>query len=631
VPDSPAAAPDLAARIDHAALRIAFSRLLLSVAFTLVTSLVFIGLLLPHFPRTTLAWWFAGIQATGLGRLGLWYWHRRADPGMDATRSWERRFFLGTMAAALSWSAGGLWLFPEGSNVEVAVLCVTLLGVSSIAVSSLAAHFPSLLVFVSTALAPLAVQLLRSEVSVARVVGMLLITCGIALAWTGWQSTLVLRKLLRTELELQGAIDETRAAQQAAEKANEAKSRFLATMSHEVRTPLNGILGLAELLEGSALDAPQRRQLQLLRKSGDNLREIVDDILDFSRIEADRMPIASTGFGPRRIAEEAFETWKERARQAGLAMRLEASLELPDHVLGDPVRLRQILDNFIGNALKFTARGGIELRVEADGRGPFTGGGAVRLRFSVRDTGIGIPPEAIERIFDPFTQADQSWSRAYGGSGLGLAICRSLVTRMGGMIGVDSTPGLGSTFWISLPLRVAAPALADALAIDDARADALLSTAAGEPVARPTSRVLMVEDNAVNRTVCGAMLERLGLDFDEAFDGVEALAKAVDRHYDLVLMDCQMPQLDGYAATRELRARGIVGRDGRPLPIIALTANAFAEDRERARAAGMDDFLSKPVTLEQLRVAVSRWTTVAADGSAAQGDAAPAETPSAAG
>ncbi len=628
--DSPAAAPDLTARLDQAALRIAFSRLLLSVGFTLVTSLVFIGLLMAHFPRTTLAWWFAGIQLTGLGRLGLWYWHRRANPGMEATRTWETRFFLGTTAAALSWSAGGIWLVPSGSTVEIAVLCVTLLGVSSIAVSSLAAHFPSLLVFISTALGPLALQLLRSDVSVARVVGLLLITCGIALAWTGWQSTVVLRKLLRTELELKAAIDDTRAAQQAAEKANEAKSRFLATMSHEVRTPLNGILGLAELLEGSTLDPTQRRQLQLLRKSGDNLREIVDDILDFSRIEADRLPIASTGFGPRRIAEEAFETWRERARQAGLAMRLEASLELPDHVLGDPLRLRQILDNFIGNALKFTARGGIELRVEADGRGPFGPGSPVRLRFSVRDTGIGISPEATERIFEPFTQADQSWSRPFGGSGLGLAICRSLVTRMGGMIGVDSTPGLGSTFWISLPLRVAEPAPAPSPDVDATLADALLSSPPDGAAARPTGRVLMVEDNAVNRTVCGAMLERLGLDFDEAVDGVEALAKAVDGHYDLVLMDCQMPQLDGYAATRELRARGIVGRDGRPLPIIALTANAFAEDRERARAAGMDDFLSKPVTLEQLRVAVARWTAVGDGGERGAGAGSEA-TPRAAG
>ena len=267
-------------------------------------------------------------------------------------------------------------------------------------------------------------------------------------------------------------------------------------------------------------------------------------------------------------------------------MRLEASLELPDHVLGDPLRLRQVLDNFIGNALKFTARGGIELRVESDGRGPFVAGAPVRLRFSVRDTGIGIAPEAAGRIFEPFTQADQSWSRPFGGTGLGLAICRSLVTRLGGMIGVDSTPGLGSTFWFSLPLIVADAAATGATGLDATGAEALLAGTAGASAAAPTGRVLMVEDNAVNRTVCGAMLERLGLEFDEAFDGVEALAKAVDRCYDLVLMDCQMPQLDGFAATRELRARGIVGRDGRPLPIIALTANAFAEDRERTRAAG---------------------------------------------
>jgi CheY-like chemotaxis protein len=254
----------------------------------------------------------------------------------------------------------------------------------------------------------------------------------------------------------------------------------------------------------------------------------------------------------------------------------------------------------------------------------------VRLRFAVRDTGIGIAPELLERVFEPFTQADQTWSRSAGGTGLGLAICRSLVTLMGGMIGVDSTPGLGSTFWFSLPLRVADPGLPRAADADGSRVDALLSGAAAGAAPRATGRVLMVEDNAVNRTVCGAMLERLGLEFDEACDGVEALASAVDGRYDLVLMDCQMPQLDGFAATRELRSRGVVARDGRPLPIIALTANAFAEDRERAREAGMDDFLAKPVRLAQLRAAISRWTVTDDDDDAEPG-CDPAPSPQAAG
>ena len=287
---------------------------------------------------------------------------------------------------------------------------------------------------------------------------------------------------------------------------------------------------------------------------------------------------------------------------------------MPSWVEGDPLRLRQVLNNFVGNALKFTERGRIEIGIGAEERGPWIAGRDVRLRFAVSDTGIGLPQQDCERIFDAFTQVDDGDARRYGGTGLGQAICRRLVTLMGGRIGVDSTPGRGSTFWFSLPLPVAAaPERAATAPLLDA-VDLAARPTADAAGAALAGRVLMVEDNPVNRAVCAAMLEQLALEYDEAFDGVEALEKAVDARFDLVLMDCQMPRLDGLEATRELRRRGVRARDGRPLPIVALTANAFDEDRERAIDAGMDAFLAKPVRVEELRETLALWLAAGGPG-----------------
>ena len=595
-------------RVAHAALRIAYERLLLSVLFTLAVSLLFIGLLLPFFRGWGLALWVASIQLTAFARFGLWHWYWRVKPGIEQTAIWSRRFFIGALAAAAAWSIGAVALLPPAGRVEIAILCVTLLAVSSVAVSSLSVHLPSLIGFLLACLGPLAVAMIWTEATVELVVGFALLASIVALGWTGWQSTRVMLQLLRTELELGESIDATRAAQQAAEKASRAKSRFLATMSHEVRTPLNGVLGLAELLEGTSLDAGQRRHLRLLRQSGDNLREIVNDILDFSKIEAEQMELASIEFEPRQLLEQLCELWRERAGAAGLMLHGQAAAHLPLRLRGDSLRLRQILTNFLGNALKFTEKGGIELRVDVEAGDAPTVGAAAWIRFAVRDSGIGIAPEAAKHVFDAFTQVDESYSRRFGGTGLGLAICQRLVELMGGRIGVDSEPGVGSTFWIVVPLEVVQTAGAELAA---GEVDRLLHEAPQDAAApggdQLRGRVLMVEDNAVNRVVCGAMLERLGLEFEEANDGGEALTKAVDGAFDLVLMDCQMPVLDGYGAAAELRRRGIVARRGGPLPIIALTANAFCEDRERARESGMDDFLSKPVRLDELCGTLERW------------------------
>lgn len=601
--------PAIEARITHVALRIVYERMLLSVGLTLAVSLFFGGvLLLPFFPHDLLGRWLISIQAVGLIRLGLWWWYRREQPGIEHNAVWFRRFMLGSVAAAASWSTGAFTLMAQSGPIEVVMLCVTLLAVSSVAVSSQAAVFPSLVAFTVVCLGPLASLLMIQGRGLEKLVGLALVASMVTLFWTGRQSTRMTHRLLRTEFELSAAIDQTRAAKASAEQASLAKSRFLATMSHEVRTPLSGILGLAELLERSSLSTEQRDRLRLLRRSGDYLREIVDNVLDFSKIEAEQMEIAQLEFAPRQFLRELVEFWGERAAQAQLLLSERVAQELPQLLCGDPLRLRQILSNFIGNALKFTAQGCIELHAQPVSPADGADAAQVRVRFAVTDSGIGIATDAAQHVFDSFTQVDDSYSRRFGGTGLGLAICRRLTELMGGQIGVDSVPGLGSTFWIEVPLQrtAATPAMA--------------TPQLGPPLsqAAPTAgtlrgRVLVAEDNEINREVCGAMLEVLGVEYIYAQDGAQALAMADNGTFDLVLMDCQMPVIDGYAATRVLRERGIVARSGQRLPIVAVTANAFAEDRDHARQAGMDGFLSKPMRLDDLRQAIAPWLTPAPD------------------
>jgi len=396
-------------------------------------------------------------------------------------------------------------------------------------------------------------------------------------------------------------------ARDGAEAASRAKSQFLANMSHEIRTPLNGVLGTLDMLGRSTLDPAQRRMVATASSSGDQLLHVLNEILDLSKVEAGRMEIEPVPVEPAALAHAAVDLFRASARTRHIELECEIAPDLPLRVLLDPLRVRQVLLNLIGNALKFTDRGRILVRVQRIGAGR---GMSDRLRFEVCDTGIGMTHEAMLRLFEPFTQVDQTDQRRHGGSGLGLAIGRRLAEVMGGTLDAESAPGVGSIFRLDIPLiRLgsgsdaarplrAAPIAPLRLAIDD--------DAAPVAAALPSAQVLLVEDNVVNRLLATTMLSQLGMNVTEAEDGVAACAVTRTRRFDLILMDCQMPGMDGFAATAAIRADEAAHARA-PTPIVALTASAMPGDADACRAAGMDDYLAKPYTLDQLRAAIAPW------------------------
>ena len=410
------------------------------------------------------------------------------------------------------------------------------------------------------------------------------------------QRTDELRQALDDQIELTGQLNQARqtaeTAQQEAEEANQAKSQFLSRMSHEIRTPMHGVMGSLDLLQLDSLSPAQQQRLEQAQTSAEHLLEVIDEILDFSRLEAGQTTYQSRPFDLAQTCQQVLDLLQSLAQQKGLRLQLEWTPDLAAARQGDQQKLRQVLINLVANAIKFSTEGSIRLKVES-----LT---TERLRLEVVDTGPGIPAEEQQRLFEAFSQLDETATRAQGGTGLGLAISRQFVQGMGGQMGVESRVGQGSTFWLELPLpatEAPIPAVVDSVT---------------EEVSLEGRRVLIVDDEAVNRAIASGYLRRAGGQVEEAVDGQQAVEMFQAGEYDLILMDLQMPRLDGYQASQQIRrqermldAEEDIER-GSPVVIIALSASVVGEVAEQCRQAGLDDYVSKPFRWEELQATIGR-------------------------
>jgi signal transduction histidine kinase/ActR/RegA family two-component response regulator len=430
------------------------------------------------------------------------------------------------------------------------------------------------------------------------------------------------QRLMNDAQELEQKNEQLEKALFAAREATLMKSRFLANMSHEIRTPMNGVLGMTDFLLGSGLNPEQQEYAESIKRSADSLLALINDILDLSRIEAGKLRLDRVDFPLRSSIAEACSLFALQARAKDLEFVSSVAPGVPEEAVGDAGRLRQVLTNLLGNAIKFTERGQVGLKAEIVSQTR----DAIQLKFTIHDTGIGIPSGEQGRLFDTFTQVDESNTRKYGGTGLGLAISKQLVELLSGEIGLESEPGRGSSFWFTASFgKSARPEVAASAPPPAQRSEVGLrqtakpratmaksQTGTAQPTEAPAEvspmqkqmRILLAEDNEINQRITLRLLQKLGLAADAVVNGREAVEALEKRKYDLVLMDCQMPDMDGFEATAVIRSREGASRHQ---TICALTANAMDGDRERCLAAGMDDYISKPVGLEKLREALCRW------------------------
>ena len=516
--------------------------------------------------------------------------YRDAHLSPEMTSRVEVQMRTNAFLAGLTWALSTIAFYPLLDTRDSAMHLAILIGSAALSVQTMTLIRWSYPLLVVPTIGSLAYVSLFVESTRSIPLALLAIIYVSTLLKTGAQYRETTERAIEHGLAVDEANLQLLKAKEDAEAGTVAKSQFLATMSHEIRTPMNGVLGSLELLRRSPLSEEQRRLVRTAAASGESLMSILNDVLDHSKIEAGKLSLKSEPLSVMNLATAVIGLFRANAEDKGLALKLNLDPGVPDWVVGDGLRIKQVLLNLVSNAVKFTRRGSVKLNIRLVDEG--------LVQFEVEDTGAGISPEAAAQLFTPFTQLQNDALTSRRGTGLGLAISQRIVEAMGGHIGIDSTPGKGSSFRFTVPL----PELVG----EAPRQAPDTTTGALDPAAPLAGVVLLVEDDAVNRLIARTHLEALGMEVIEATDGEQALEAVHGRSVDLVLMDCHMPKVDGYTATRLWRERE--SQLGLPrTPIIALTANAFDDDIRHTQEAGMDAHLAKPYTRKQIKEKVEAW------------------------
>ena len=563
------------------------------LAATLVAAGVVASTLYGEIPIAHIGNWIAGIFAVTATRFFLFRAYVRNHRNAVCPSSWLRWFTALTALAGAMWGMVGTVLLPPDGSPFQLVVVTALVAIIATGMFSLSSFLGAYAALALPALGPVITTHFLSANRADHFTAFTLAVFLLVALGAARRHAKESRRSLELKLTVQALAAENEEARRVAEASSEAKSRFLANMSHEIRTPMNGILGMSELLLRSGLKGPLARNAMTLRRSCETLLGLINEILDFSKIEAGRMELESTPFCPAEVVRDTASLFADTARQKGLDLHVDLSAVANQMVVGDPSRVSQILNNLVSNAIKFTDAGEIHISLVGAASAPDADGFRT-LRIQVADSGCGIPADRVRAIFDAFTQADETTTRRYGGTGLGLAIAKQLAGLMGGQIGVDSTPGRGSTFWFTIRVP-----LADSCVTSEHLHE-------GGDSKRFSGRVLLVDDNPVNLEVGVALLEMLGVTVVAVESGEAAVRTASEGGFDLILMDCHMPGVDGFEATQIIRHTELERR-GPACPIVALTANATSNCRQRCKEVGMNAYLSKPFRMRELEQMLSRY------------------------